>query len=246
MKMLILMLAFAAGSAAAAEAKVAVAANFTVTARTLAERFAQASGHKLAISAGSTGKFYAQIRNGAPFDVFLSADSDTPRRMEHEKLAVPGSRFTYAVGRLVLWSPQPGVVDDRGEVLRRAVFKRLAIANPRLAPYGAAAQQAMEELGLWRALQDKLVQGENIAQAFQFVASGNAELGFVALSQIREAANAPAGSYWLVPSSLYAQLRQDAVLLARGEGNAAARQFLNYLRAAPARETIRAHGYDLP
>ena len=239
-------LMLAATEAAAGEAQIAVAANFATPAKRLADQFAQTTGHKLAISAGSTGKFYAQIRNGAPFDVFLSADNATPRRMEEEKLAMPGSRFTYAVGRLALWSPMPGMVDDKAEVLRKAAFKRLAIANPKLAPYGAAAQQTMEKLGVWPVLQQKLVQGENIAQTFQFVSSGNADLGFVALSQIQERGNAIAGSHWLVPPSMYAPLRQDAALLARGEANAAARQFLDYLRSPSARELIRSYGYDLP
>jgi molybdate transport system substrate-binding protein len=241
-----LALAVIAGVATAAEAQVAVAANFAAPVKQLAERFAQRSGHKLAISAGSTGKFYAQISNGAPFDVFLAADDATPRRMEQESLAVARSRFTYAIGKLVLWSPVAGAVDDKGEVLRKGAFKRLAIANPKLAPYGAAAQQVMEQLGVWSVLQSRLVQGENIAQTFQFVASGNAELGFVALSQVLEGSAKPKGSYWLVPPALHAPLRQDAVLLARGEGNAAARQFLEFLREPAARELIRGFGYDLP
>jgi molybdate transport system substrate-binding protein len=239
-------LVLASTGAPAGEAQVAVAANFANPAKRLADQFERTTGHKLAISAGSTGKFYAQIRNGAPFDVFLSADDATPLRMEKEKLAMPGSRFTYAVGRLALWSPMPGMVDDKGEVLRKGTFKRLAIASPKLAPYGAAAQQTMQKLGVWAALQRKLVHGENIAQTFQFVSSGNADLGFVALSQIQEAGKTIAGSHWLVPPSMHAPLRQDATLLARGQANAAASQFLEYLRSAPARELIRGYGYDLP
>ena len=241
-----LVLAMSSGFAAAEEAQLAVAANFAAPAKQLAERFAQRTGHKLAISAGSTGTFYAQISNGAPFDVFLSADEETPRRLEREKLAVTGSAFTYAVGKLVLWSPREGLVDGKGEVLRQGAFKRLAIANPKLAPYGAAARQAMEKLGVWSALESRLVQGENIAQTFQFVASGNAELGFVAWSQIVEGGAAPRGSHWLVPPALYTLIRQDAVLLVRGADNAAARQFLAFLRDPEARERIRSFGYDLP
>lgn len=244
MRLAACLMAFAALNAAAEEAQLAVAANFATTAKALAGEFTRASGHRLTLSSGSTGKFYAQIKNGAPFDVFLSADEDTPSRLEKEGLAVAGSRFTYAVGKLVLWSPQAGLVDDKGEVLQGTMFKRLAIANPRLAPYGAAAQQALEKLGLWTAMQSKLVQGENIAQAFQFVASGNAELGFVALSQLRESDKAKAGSHWVVPATLHAPLRQDAVLLARAERNAAARKFLEYLRSAPARELVRSYGYE--
>lgn len=239
-------LMLAAAGAAADEAQIAVAANFATPAKRLAEQFAQRTGHKLVISIGSTGKFYAQIKNGAPFEVFLSADAATPRRMEDEKLAVKGSRFTYAVGKLVLWSPTVGAVDDKGDVLRRAKFRRLAIANPKLAPYGTAALETMEKLGVWTALQGKLIQGENIAQTFQFVYSRNADLGFVALSQVQEAGKPIAGSYWLVPASLYTPILQDAALLARGDGNAAARQFLAYLRSPPAREVIRAYGYELP
>jgi molybdate transport system substrate-binding protein len=233
------------GHATAAEAQVAVAANFAAPAKQLAERFGRSSGHRVTLSSGSTGKFYAQIKSGAPFDALLSADEDTPRRLESDKFAVAGSRFAYAIGRLVLWSPTAGVVDANGEVLRRGEFKRLAIANPRLAPYGAAAQQAMQTLGVWARLQDRLVQGENIAQTYQFVASGNAELGFVAWSQVAHD-GAPRGSYWPVPTALHAPLRQDAALLAHGADNVAAREFLAFLRSAEAREVIHRFGYDLP
>jgi molybdate transport system substrate-binding protein len=246
MPLLVLAFALVTGAAAAHEAQVAVAANFAAPAKLLAEKFSQATPHKLSISVGSTGKFYAQISNGAPFDVFLSADDETPLRMEQEKLAIAGTRFTYAIGKLVLWSPAANVVDGNGDVLRKGSFKRLAIANPKLAPYGAAAQQTLEKMGIWSALQDKLVLGENIAQALQFVASGNAELGFVAFSQIRDGGKTPAGSHWLAPQGFYDPIRQDAVLLARGGANPAARMFLDFLRSPPAREVIRAYGYDLP
>lgn len=239
-------LALTQAATAAEEARLAVAANFAAAAGELAEQFARNTGRRLAVSAGSTGKLYAQIRNGAPFDVFLAADSETPSRMEQEELAVAGSRFTYALGKLVLWSPQKGLVDDKGGVLQKAAFKRLAIANPKLAPYGAAAVESMKRLGVWPVLQHRLVQGENIAQTFQFVASGNAELGFVALSQIVERGKEPAGSYWLVPPSLHAPIRQDAALLLHGARNVAAQEFLAYLRSPGARESIRAYGYDLP
>ncbi len=221
----------------AEEAHVAVAANFAVPARQLADAFSAASGHKLALSNGSTGKFYAQIRSGAPFHLLLSADEATPRRLEAEKLAVQGSRFTYAVGRLALISPRSSSVTE--DLLRQQQAKRLAIANPKLAPYGAAAKETLEKLGLWEALQPRLVQGENIAQTFQFVASGNADAGLVALSQIDRSA-----PHWLVPQRLHAPLRQDAVLLTRGASNAAARDFLEYLRSAPARSRITSHGYE--
>jgi len=233
-------------SSAAEEAQVAVAANFAAPARLLAERFSRDTPDRISVSIGSTGKFYAQIRNGAPFDAFLAADDETPQRMEKEQLAVAGSRFTYALGKLVLWSPKPDLIDAKGQILRGGVFKRLAIANPKLAPYGAAAVQAMEKLGVWPSLRGKLVLGENVAQTLQFIASGNADLGFVALSQVSEGGRPPAGSHWRVPQALYEPIRQDAVLLARGSGNAAARAFLQYLRGAAAREVIRASGYDLP
>ncbi len=245
-KMIPLLLIAASSLAAAAEVQVAVAANFAAPAKSLAARFRQQSGHEVVVITGSTGKFYAQIKTGAPFDAFLSADDETPARLEKEGLAVAGQRFTYAVGKLVLWSPTTGLVDERGEVLRRQAFRRLSIANPRLAPYGAAAQQSMEKLGVWQPLQEKLVLGESIAQAFQFVSTGNADLGFVAYSQVREPDKLVAGSLWVVPQTLYEPIRQDAALLSRAERNPAARQFLELLRSAPARELIQAYGYDLP
>ena len=232
-------------AAIADETTLAVAANFASPAKRIADQFMQRTGHRIALSSGSTGKFYAQIKSGAPFDAFLSADEETPLRLEREKLAVADSRFTYAIGKLVLWSPREGMVDDRGSVLRTRSFNRLAIANPRLAPYGAAAKEVMEKLGVWQAMQDKLVQGENIAQTYQFVSSGNADLGFIALSQLHER-GAAAGAQWLVPPDLHAPLRQDAVLLTRGMDKAAAREFLEYLRSATARELIGSFGYGLP
>jgi molybdate transport system substrate-binding protein len=235
-----LFLALFASTACAEDVRVAGAANFAAPLQVLGEAFTRQSGHRVVASVGSTGKFYAQIRHGAPFDVLLSADGETPRRLEEERAAVAGTRFTYALGRLVLWSAADNIVDARGEVLRTARFRKLAIANPKLAPYGAAAQQAMTKLGVWSALQERLVQGENIAQTFQFVASGNAELGFVALSQL---AGERKGSRWLVPAELHAPIRQDAVLLKQGP---AARAFLDFLRSATARERIRAYGYELP
>ena len=243
---LVWMLGCIASPAAAQQLQVAVAANFAVPAKTLATRFEQQSAYRVALSTGSTGKFYAQIKNGAPYDVLLSADQETPARLEKESLAMVGQTFTYAVGKLVLWSRQAGLVDGRGEVLRSESFRRLSIANPRLAPYGAAAQEVMEKLGVWKSLQPKLVFGENIAQAYQFVSSGNAELGFVAYSQIREPGKEAVGSFWLVPRTLHAPLRQDAALLKRAEQSAAAREFLAFVRSGAARELIQAYGYDVP
>lgn len=237
----------------AAEVTVAVAANFAAPMQQIARAFAQDTGHQAVVSLGATGSFYAQIRNGAPFHVFLSADDETPQRLEREGLAVSGSRFTYALGQLVLWSPQPGRVDDRGEVLRTGAFPRLAIANPRLAPYGQAAMQVLDRMGVTAQWQPRLVVGENIAQAYQFVATGNASLGFVALAQVlvdgrmdvHISGRLREGSAWIVPPSLHEPIRQDAVLLSRGQGNPAATALLAYLRGDKARAVIRAHGYSL-
>ncbi len=240
MRLALACLLFLACAARADEVHVAVAANFAAPAQVLGELFARQSSHRVVISTGSTGKFYAQIKNGAPFDVLLSADDETPRRLEFEKAAVPDTRFTYALGRLALWSAREEFVDGRGEILRTARFRKLAIANPKLAPYGTAAQQVMIRLGVWESVQGRLVQGENIAQTFQFVASGNAELGFVALSQLTGERK---GSRWLVPAELHAPLRQDAVLLKQGPGG---RAFLDFLRSSAARERIRTSGYELP
>jgi molybdate transport system substrate-binding protein len=239
-----LLLALIAHAACAAEVQVAVAANFTAPMRRIAASFEQATGHKAQLAFGSTGKFYAQIRNGAPFDVLLAADDETPVRLEKEALAVAGSRFTYSIGQLALWSAKPGYVDAEGAVLRQGAFRHLALANPKLAPYGAAAVETLDKLGLLAALQPKFVQGENIAQTFQFVSTGNAELGFVALSQVVEGGKLKSGSAWIVPSSLHAPIRQDAVLLARGKDNPAALALLQYLKEDRARAIIKAYGYE--
>ncbi|RZU38371.1 molybdate transport system substrate-binding protein [Fluviicoccus keumensis] len=231
-------------TARAAEVQVAVAANFAGPMQKIAAAFQADTGHTAVLSSGATGKFYAQISNGAPFAVFLSADDSTPARLEQEGQAVKGSRFTYAIGKLVLWSPQAGMVDERGEVLKLGRFAHLALANPKTAPYGLAAQQTLTALKLWEPLSPKLVTGENIAQAFQFVSTGNAELGFVALSQVWQDGKI-SGSSWLVPPSLYEPLRQDAVLLNPGKDNAAARALLDYLKGDKAKAIIRASGYTL-
>jgi molybdate transport system substrate-binding protein len=233
-------------SAAADTVQVAVASNFAQPLARIASAFQRDTGHQLLLSSGSSGKFYVQIISGAPFEVFLSADDEIPERLEKEGHAVAGSRATYAIGKLVLWSPRPGYVDSKGEVLRGGSFARLSMANPKTAPYGAAAREVMERQGVSQTLQARLVQGESIAQAYQFVASGNAELGFVALSQVRNENGESPGSMWLVPQALYTPIRQDAVLLARGKGKAAAEQFLAYLRSAKATAIIQAFGYELP
>lgn len=225
------------------EVKVAVAANFALTLQKLAPGFEKQTGHRLVASPGSSGKLYAQIKNGAPFQVLLSADDETPARLEADNMAVKGSRFTYAVGRLALWSADRKLIDGRPEVLKTDRFKHLAIANPALAPYGQAALQTLEKLGLQKALQSRLVTGENIAQTHQFVASGNAELGFVALSQVMVDGQMGARSFWLVPPSMHDSIRQDAVLLNRGKESVAAKELLKYLQSQEARALIANSGY---
>lgn len=244
LSVLSLWLLFLAAPALAADVQVAVAANFTAPMKIIAAEFEKDTGHKAVLSFGATGKFYAQIRNGAPFEVFLAADEDTPAKLEREGAAVRGSRFTYATGRLALWSAQPGLVDAQGQVLKNGGFGKLAIAAPKLAPYGAAALETMTRLGVLAALQPRLVTGESIGQAFSFVATGNADLGFVALSQVLENGKLASGSAWIVPETLHSPIRQDAVLLTRGKDSPAARQLMVFLQSDKARAVIRAHGYQ--
>nr|WP_255429206.1 molybdate ABC transporter substrate-binding protein [Ramlibacter albus] len=238
-----LLLALVALPAKAGEVSVAVAANFTVPMQQVAVAFERATGHKARLAFGSTGRFYAQVKNGAPFQVLLAADEETPARLEREGLAVAGSRFTYAIGRLVLWSATPGVVDEQGAVLKRPDVSRLAIADPKLAPYGAAAVETLTGLNLLAAWQPRLVQGESIAQAHQFVATGNAPIGFVALSQVMVDGRVAKGSAWVVPERLHSPIRQDAVLLVSGKDNPAAAALMQFLRGGAARAIVRAHGY---
>ena len=229
----------------AGEVQVAVAANFAAPVQKIAAEFEEDTGHKVSLSFGATGKFYAQIVNGAPFDVLLAADEKTPARLEQQGAAVKGTRFTYAVGRLVLWSSKEATVDDQGMVLKQGSFDRIALANPILAPYGAAAIEAMKALGVADALTPKFVQGESIAQTYQFIATGNALLGFVAMSQVYEEGKLKSGSAWIVPGSLYSPIRQDAVILERGKGNPAAVALMKYLKGDKARAIIETYGYDL-
>jgi molybdate transport system substrate-binding protein len=225
--------------------QVAVAANFTAPMKEIAAQFEQATGHKVQASFGATGKFYAQIKNGAPFDILLAADDETPAKLEKEGAAVAASHFTYAIGKLVLWSAQPGLVDDKGEVLAKGAFEHLSIANPKLAPYGAAAVETLQKLKLYAVLEPKIVQGDSIGQAHQFVVSGAAPLGFVAMSQVVEGGKLKSGSMWVVPSTMYSQIRQDAVVLAKGKDKPAVDAFLKYLKGDKAKAVIRAYGYDL-
>jgi molybdate transport system substrate-binding protein len=242
----VLLGALFAGVCQAGEVRVAVAANVTAPMQKIAVAFAQDTGHSAVLSFGSTGKFYAQIRNGAPFQILLAADDATPARREKEGLALAGTRFTYATGRLVLWSRQPGLVDGAGNVLRSGAFGHIAIADPKLAPYGTAAMETINTLGLLATLQPRMVQGESIAQAYQYVASGNAELGFVALSQVMQDGKIAEGSAWVVPVDLLAPLRQDAIVLATGTGNAAAMALVAYLKSDKARAILHACGYEFP
>lgn len=234
-----------AAAAQAAEVKVAVAANFAQTLKEIAVEFEKDTGHRLNISQGASGKFYAQIANGAPFDVFLSADDETPAKLVREGKAVAGTQFSYAIGRLVLWSPEAALVDQDAGVLKSDKFRHLAIANAKIAPYGIAAVQTMQKLGVLSRLEPRIVQGESITQAFQFVSSGNAQLGFVALSQVWENGKLKSGSAWIVPETMHEQLKQDAVLLNPGKDAPAAAALLDYLKSDKARKIIVRYGYGL-
>jgi molybdate transport system substrate-binding protein len=227
------------------EVKVAVAANFTAPFQALAPAFEKATGHKLVASFGATGQFYAQINNGAPFDVLLSADDTTPARLESENATAPGSRFTYAIGSLVLWSADASYVDGTDAALKAGQFRHLAVANPKAAPYGLAAAQVLDRMGLSEAVKAKLVEGQNITQAHQFVSTANAELGFVALSQVYRDGKLGSGSAWIVPQALYDPIRQDAVILRQGANNPAATALVEYLKGAEAARVIESFGYKL-
>jgi molybdate transport system substrate-binding protein len=235
-------LAFGRSVAVAADTQVAVAANFTEPAKAIATAFKAATGHNAILSFGASGQFYAQIAHGAPFEVFLSADADRPEKAERDGLGVAGTRFTYAVGRLVLYSKTPGLVDAKGAVLKTGRFEKLAIADPVAAPYGSAAMATMTKMGVYNRLKPKLVTGISITQAYQFVETGAAELGFVAWSQV---INVPGGSRWLVPTSYHAPIDQQAILLRTGEGNPAARAFLAFLKSPTAVAIVRRYGYEV-
>jgi len=237
--------AFCIQSALADEVLVAVAANFSAPIQEIGNAFNKATGHQLKVSTGASGKFYAQIRNGAPFQVFLSADEEKPAQLEQDGLAVQGTRFTYAIGKLVLWSADPALVDPKGKVLEQNQFNKIAMANPKTAPYGEAAMEVLKALKLQREIAPKIVMGENISQTYQFVATGNAAVGFVALSQITKDHKITGGSAWVVPEKLYAPINQDAVLLLHGKDSAAARQLLAFLKSDAALKIIGAYGYGI-
>lgn len=239
-RVLTLLVAFVAVPATAAETQIAVAANFTEPAKEIAAGFERTTGHKAVLAFGASGAFYTQIRHGAPFDVFLSADAERPARAEKDGLAVPRTRFTYALGQLVLYSATSGLVDGKGAVLQTGRFDRIAIADPATAPYGVAAVETMRKLGLHEALKPRIVTGSSIAQAYQFTWTGAAQLGFVALAQVIAVRG---GSRWVVPASLHTPIEQQAVLLKAGQKNPAAIAFLKYLKSRPALAIIRRYGY---
>lgn len=231
----------------AAEVRVAVAANFTDVIKQLGEEFGKQSGHKVSVSSGATGKLYAQIKNGAPYDVFLAADEKTPTLLDEEGVSIADTRFTYALGSLVLWSADEALFDkgqsDKAQnVLKKQAFSHISIANPNTAPYGRAAQQTLEKLGFWDQLQPKMVRGENIGQAYQYVYSENAQLGFVAKSQVFKDDAFTGGSYWEIPTDMYDPIVQQAVLL---KDNAPARELLDYLRSPEAAAVIQSYGYRI-
>ena len=240
-----LVAALAMSSTFADEVQVAVAANFTAPIQAIAKDFEKDTGHKLVASFGATGQFYTQIKNGAPFEVFLSADDTTPAKLEQEGDSVKGSRFTYAIGTLALWSAREGYVDDKGEVLKGNSFEHLSIANPKAAPYGLAATQVLAKLGLTDATKPKIVEGQSITQAYQFVSTGNAELGFVALSQVFKDGKLTSGSAWIVPANLHEPIKQDAVILNKGKDNPAAKALIEYLKGPKAAAVIKSFGYQL-
>jgi molybdate transport system substrate-binding protein len=238
------LLPLAEAAAQTGSVNVAVAANFAAPMQVIAQAFESQTGYRAVLSYGATGQFYAQIKHGAPFDVLLAADEQTPLKLEQEGLAVVGSRFTYAQGRLVLWSRSADLIRQGDDILKQGDFRRLAIANPKLAPYGQAAEHVLRFLGVWEALAAKLVQGANISQAYQFIESGNAPLGFVALSQVYENGAIKQGSGWIVPSSMHSPIKQDAVWLVRGRANPAAEAFLAYLRSDAVLVAIESFGYE--
>jgi molybdate transport system substrate-binding protein len=231
------------GNAHGEEIHAAVAANFTATMKEIVAQFEAKTHHKVIVSYGSSGKIFAQIKNGAPYQVFLSADQDKPKALEQDDYIVPGSRFTYAIGALALWSAKPDFVDENHTPLQTGNFNKLALANPKLAPYGAAAIEVLHALKLTQPTQSKWVRGENIAQTYQFVATGNADLGFVALSQIMAQGHIQKGSTWIIPDDLYSPIRQDAVLLKRAIDSAPAKSLVQYLQSEQARTIIHSYGY---
>jgi molybdate transport system substrate-binding protein len=230
--------------ALAKELRIAVASNFLLPLKALSKNFKESTGHKVVVISGSTGKLYAQIKQGAPFDILLAADSIRPELLEKEGIGVPGSRFTYAVGRLVLWSKDSKLpLKNDLQVLNHKNFRYLAIANPKTAPYGKAAEQVLRKKGFWEQIQNRLVRGENISQTFQFVMTGNADIGFIALSQLRK--NQGLGFSWIVPQEWHDPIQQQCILLKRAKTNKAAQQFLNFIKSNRIQKQIESYGYSL-
>ena len=223
--------------------RIATASNFSPTLKAIAQQFEIDSGHKISIISSSTGKLYAQIINGAPFDAFFSADTKRAELLDLKGIGIAGSRFTYAIGKIILWSPKTNYIDSEGKILSTDSFHHLAIANPKLAPYGKAAQEVLQHYNLWKPLSSRMVRGENIGQTFQFVKSANAELGFIALSQVQQADTKISGSFWKVPQSLYSPIKQQAILL---NDNSVSRQFLSYVKSQRALNIIQNSGYAIP
>lgn len=223
----------------------AVAANFTAPMEKLATAYFEETGYKAIMSYGATGKLYAQIKNGAPFQIFLSADQETPKKLIQEGRGIVGTQFTYSIGKLVLWSTQKKWASSTDEILKKGDYKHLAIANPKLAPYGAAAKEILVKMGIWATVQPRLVIGENIAQTHQFIASGNADLGFVAYSQIKKDGKNPERQYWVVPQAMYSQIKQDAVMLLSGKQSVAAKKFFEFMKSKKAKAIIAEFGYDI-
>ena len=230
-------------NAKAAEIKVAVASNFANVLKEIAIEFQKDTGHQLAITPGATGRFYAQISNGAPFDVFLSADDETPHKLAQEGKAIASSQFTYAIGRLALWSPNPEMIEKNADILKTDKFKFIAIANAKVAPYGQAAVQTMQKLGVLTKIEPRVVQGESISQTYQFVSTGNAQVGFVALSQIVENGKIKTGSAWIVPEEMHEPLKQDAVVLQSCKHMSACQALIDYLKSEKAKKLMASYGY---
>lgn len=233
-------------AACAAEVSAAVAANFAAPMERLAALFHKESGHTVKVSLGASSKLYTQIKGGASFDVFLSADEEIPKRLLQEGLAVSGSRFVYATGRLVLWSAQPDLVDEKGAVLNKGNFEHLAIANPLYSPYGVAAKETLGKLTMWNAMQRKLTKGEDVMQTYQLVATEKADLAFIALAQVMRDGKVVDGSWWVVPPELHNPIRQGAVLLSGAKDPAAAKALLAFLKSEKARTVMRGFGYEVP
>lgn len=244
-KIFTLLLLLSSSMSQACSVSVAVASNFTLPMQKISESFETETGCKTLLSFGSTGSFYAQIKNGAPYQLFLSADDETTQLLEKEGFSLKGSSFTYAIGKLVLWSHKINFVDNSSDILNSKKFNKIAIADPKIAPYGLAAMQTLKKLGLFSTLEPKIIQGENITQTYQFVLTKNADLGFVALSQVFDNGKIKSGSSWIVPSSFHNPIIQNATLLNPGKDQEGTLMLVNYLKSDKAKTIIRSFGYDV-